>query len=121
MPNLMQSGAAWLGAQLKTSAGLSVVVQQGKRTVEGLTGWVGKHDHLVVDAEGFTTSVTSHDWEFVAADLPSGFEFRVGAVITATINGVEEKYEAVPLGKRPAIENKDTSGVMLVVHTNKVG
>lgn len=121
MPNLIQTAAAWLGAQLKESAGIAVTIQRGERCISGITGWVGKHDYFITDAEGFTTSITAHDWQLVSADIPGDFLFRPGVVIRAVVNSVEQVYEAMPLGKtKPCVEDLDTSGVLLTVHTNQV-
>lgn len=120
MPNPMQTAAAWLGDQLKDSAGIAVVIQQGDTTLTGITGWVSKQEYVVVDSEGFSTSVTSHDWAFTASDLPSDFEFMTGTVIRATINATEMTYEALPMANKACVENLDSSGVLLTVHAKRV-
>lgn len=120
MPNILQTGATWLGEQLQAHAGRTVSVKQGaKRAVEGLTATVASHDYEVVDANGFLTTVPAYDWTFVAADL-GDLNIRTGDVITETLAGVEVKYEAMPIGKKPSVENLDSSGILLTVHTKKV-
>src|SRR3990172_7717189 len=119
MPNMLQTGAAWLGGQLKAHAGRTLSVQQGSTELQNLTATVALHDHEVIDSEGFATSVSSYDWLFVVADLPAGFEFRPGAVVTETLDGRKQKYEAMPLGGGPCFEPADASSVLLMLHTKK--
>lgn len=126
MPNMLQTGAAWLGQKLQASAGRSVTLQQGTTVIEGLTATLAAHDYDVMDADGFSTRVRSFDWIFVAADLvvdgvPFCFHANGGAVVKETVGSVETRYESMKVGTRPAAEDKDSSGVLVMVHTNKVG
>lgn len=116
MPNLLQRAATWHGGQMKGIAGHAVAVQQGTTRISSLTGWREQHEHTVIDSEGFGTQVRSWDWRFVAADLPSGFEFRAGAEITEGV----DKYEVIPIGPKPCVEPADSSGIQVIVHTKKV-
>ena len=123
MTNLLQDGATWLGGQLKDSAGRSVSIVQGSLRVSGLTASVYQHEYPVLNREGFLTQVRAYDWTFTAADIVSGSSvvaLRKGAVITETLNGVEHKYEAMEVGDMPAVEDKDTSGILLTVHTRRI-
>jgi hypothetical protein len=117
MPNLLQTGAAWLGEQMRAHAGRVVTVQQGATTINGLTAWHQAHTHTIISEEGLATQVRTWDWRFVAADLPDGFEFRAGA----EIKDGGARYEVVPLGSGPCAEPADSSGVLLTVHTQRVG
>lgn len=120
MPNTMQSAAAWLGGQLKTHAGRVVSVRQGATTHTGLTGWCGMHEHEVEDPGGFYTKAKFYDWEFVASDLPEGFRFRSGDEVLETVDGTVRRYEVLPVGAEPELEEMDSSGVLLKAHTKRV-
>lgn len=120
MPNMLQHGATWLGKQLQAHAGRVVTLEQGGTTIEDLNASVVSHEHEVFDQEGFLVKVLSFDWTIVAEDL-DGLELRVGAVITETIGAVTSKYEAMPLGRdKPCVERKDSSGILLTLHTKQV-
>lgn len=120
MPNLLQTSAAWLAGQLKTHGGRSVAVVRGGLEVATLTGTVSQQVHDIVDDEGLLTQVTSFDWTFTAEDFGE-LTLRAGDQLVETLNGVTATYEALPLGDKPAVEPLDTSGVMLLVHTRRVG
>ena len=120
MPNFMQTGAAWLGTQLSTHAARSIIVYQGQKLLAAIDAWCSRQDYTIVDSEGFATTVTSYDWQFVASDLPSGFVFRDGAILKETLGTAVRKYEATPLGSQPCCEDLDDSGVILTVHTKRV-
>lgn len=119
---MMESGAAWLAAKLKTSAGHVVTVDYGESRVtatpdgDDLTGWCSRQQYDVMDSEGFATSVMSYDWQFVLEDLPEDLLKFANVTIT---NG-SEKFEAMPIGKRPWNERLDTSGQVVTIHTKQV-
>lgn len=117
MPNLLQSAAAWLGAQLQTAAGRSVVIVRSGVPSDALTAWVSVQEYTVVDEEGFGTVVESHDWSFVTSDLP--YPLRSGDVIRETLGGLRQEYTILPVAGKPFAEWVDTSGVMTVAHSRK--
>lgn len=117
--NFLQSGAAWLGGQLKEHAARTITIIQGNDTLEDIVATVASHDYTVIDQEGFPTQFTSFDWLLVSADL-EGVVLRTGAVIEEVLNGVTSRYEAMPVGDMPSVQAKDTSGIMTVVHTKKI-
>jgi len=120
MTNLLQSGAAWLGGQLQTHAGRTVSIRQGVKTVASIVASVAKLEYMVESEEGFPLAVQFYDWTFVAADLvAAGIELREGAIVTETLSGVAREYFAAPVGKRPCVEDLDTSGILLTLHTNR--
>jgi len=120
MPNVLQTGAAWLGAQLSTHAARTIIIVQGQQLLDAVSAWCSRQDYAVVDSEGFTTSTVSFDWQFVASDLPDNFVFRDGAILKETLNGVVQKYEAMPIGSLGCCERLDDAGVLLTVHTKQV-
>jgi len=123
MPNLMQQGATWLGDRLKTAAGRSVVIKRKAVQTATITGWCAMHQVTVEEEDGAATNVLLYDWTFKRSDLVIGvdaFMPRDGDRIIETLNGVEVQYEAVPVGAKKAVEDLDDSGLLILVHTNKV-
>lgn len=120
MPNMLQTGAAWLGEQLQAHAGRTVSIKQGvRRALTGVVATVSNVEYEIADASGFLTVVPGYDWTFVAADL-GDLNIRTGDIVTETIAGVEQKYEVMPVGKKPCVEPGDSSSILLTVHTKKV-
>jgi hypothetical protein len=67
--------------------------------------------------------VLSYDWTIVAADLVANgapLILRPGAIVTETLNGVLEKYEAMTLGTEPCFQRADSSGILMTLHTKKI-
>ena len=124
MNNLLQEGAAWLGQQLQTSAGIEGVYVREASQTDPIIGVPAELEYEVIDDEtGLPTKVVSYDWTFVAADLVMGgppITPRKGDRWKPDIGGLEETYEVLPIGKRPASERLDTSGVLILVHTKRV-
>lgn len=120
MPNLMQTGAAWLGQRLNGAAGRTVTITQEHRTLTNVVGTVAIVDHQVVDAEGFLTKLQTSDWLFTRSDL-AGLELVGGfpLTITETLNGVTTTWDAFPIPDKDWIEDLDTSGILVVVHTKR--
>lgn len=125
MSNLLQDGATWLAGQFQDHAGRSVVLRRQGQAAAELTGTVVMHEYEVVDEEtGIVLTVLSYDWVFPAAD------YKVGGVQTPplpydrfeeTLAGSSVAFEVMGLGKKPCSEWFDSSGIMLLVHSKKVG
>lgn len=109
---------------LERLAGVEGVYVRGDAESEPIVAVPVQHEYEVIDDEtGLPTKVMSYDWRFTAsavliADGP--ITPRKGDRWKATIEGVEETYEVLPIGKRPCFERADSSGVLLLVHTKKV-
>lgn len=126
MSNLLQDGATWLAGQLKDHAGRSVVLRrQGQALTTTLTGTVVAQEYEVLDEEtGVVVTLLSYDWVFTASDYK-----LAGVQATAlpydrfeeTLNGAAVVFEVMPIGKKPCWEWFDTSGIMILVHSKKVG
>ena len=124
MTNLLQDSAVWLGDRLKESAGRQVTYARGVQQSNPITGTVAKHEYEVVENDGSVTLVLAYDWTFTAGDLViagSTVKPRSGDRIKETLNGEAIEFEVLPIGKLPCSEWLDTSGVLLLVHTKKVG
>lgn len=116
MTNLMQTGAALLGTQLKSVAGRVVTIRQGSTTLSVTAASVLRQEHEVMDREGFMTRIESFDWTLVTADL-EGLSIRAGAELSEADGS---KYEVMPLGDMPPVVPSDTSNLLQIVHTKKV-
>jgi hypothetical protein len=114
-----------MAQSLKRLAGLEGVYARGAIESEPIIGVPTQHEYEVEDNEtGLPTRVISYDWRFTASELVLGGNVitpRSGDRWKPTIGDVEETYEVLPIGKRPCFERLDTSGVLLLVHTKKVG
>lgn len=121
MTNLLQDSAAWLGGQLQTAAGRTVDIRQGRQVVTGFVATLAMHDYTVADAEGFPTVVNSCDWTFVAADLiAAGITLRSGTILRETLSGEVREYEAMLIGTKECVEDLDSSGLLLTLHTKRI-
>ena len=122
--NLMQRGASFLGSKLQTAAGRTVTIRQQQRVSAPITGWVASHQYQEVGGDGSVTVVVIDDWTFVSSDVVIGgeqIEPREGCEIVETLDGFENKYEVLPVQNRPCTEWLDTSGILLLVHSKRVG
>jgi len=123
--NLLQTSAAWLGEQLQEHCSWRVDITQDTTVISGLKATLVIAEHEVVGEEGYLVRVESYDWTFVAKDLTranSSFVLRSGAQILHTDCGKTTRYEVAPLSEtKPAVQFLDAGGVMLTVHTKKVG
>ena len=115
MPTLMQNAADWLGDRLKTAAGRTVTIRQGRTTLSDVTGWCSMHSEMV-DGEVLPIAIRSYDWSFKKEDLGT-LKLRNGGTITETLDGEQVVYEIIPMGDEPAMERMDTSGILVTVHT----
>lgn len=124
MTNILQDGAAWLGRQLKAVAGVTVAYHRGSSSVSGITATVSQHEYEVLDTDGIMVLIKSRDYIVHAADLVlsgSSITPRSGDRIVETIGGVSQTFEIMPLGAQNEYEPLDTDGVLLRIHTKKVG
>ena len=124
MPNLMQRGAAWLGEQMQTAAGRSVLYTRRGQSFTA-TGWPAKIEYEVDDEQGIPRRTTFYDWTFTAADLDFAddsdpFAARAGDQLTETLNGEDLTYEVMPPGKQPVSEWLDSGGECVLIHTKIV-
>jgi len=117
--------ALGMSLSLQQLAGAEGVYVRGDAESEPINGVPVQHEYEVIDDEtGLPTKVIAYDWTFVAAELLIADERvtpRKGDRWRPTIEDIEETYEVLPIGKRPCFERADASGVLLLVHTKKVG
>jgi hypothetical protein len=116
--------AVGMAHSLQRLAGVEGTYVRGEDESDAITGVPVQHEYEVIDDEsGLPTKVISYDWTFVASELAIADEPitpRKGDRWKPTIEGAEETYEVLPIGKRPCFERADTSGVLILVHTKKV-
>ena len=124
MSNMLQDAAVWLGDRLKESVGRQVTYARGVQESDPITGTVVQHQYEVIENDSSVTLLMAYDWTFSAADLViagSPIKPRPGDRIKETLNGEPIEFEVLPIGKLPCSEWLDTSGVLLLVHSKKVG
>lgn len=112
-----------LATTLQQVAGESVSYVRGATTLTGLIATPDAQTYEVQDANGFMVTVQSFDWLFTATDLvidDTRFEPRSGDQIVATLNGVLQTFEVMPVGTRPPAEAADADGIMVVAHSKRV-
>lgn len=124
MSNILQDGAAWLGEQLKAVAGVTVAYHRASSSISDVTATVSLHEYEVLDTDGIMVLIKSRDYIVHAADLVlsgSTITPRAGDRIVETIGGVSQTFEIMPLGAQKEYEPLDTDGVLLRIHTKKIG
>lgn len=119
MTNLLQDAATWMAGQLKAAGG-RVVQYRRLGTVISITATPQQQMRLVTGDDGLVTDVAVDSWTVTAADLTLG-EPRPGDQIVETLSLEEIRYEVLPLATAPCFEWFDSSGIMLTVHTKRVG
>jgi len=116
--------ALGMAQSLKRLVGCEGVYARGASESEPIVGVPTQHEYEVVDDEtGLPIKVISYDWTFTAAELVLGGNVitpRSGDRWKPTIEGVQETYEVLPIGKRPCFERHDAAGILLVIHTKKL-
>ena len=124
MSTAIARAALGMAGSLKRLAGIEGVYARGDDESDPITGVPVQHEYEIIDDEtGLPSKVTYYDWRFVTAELVidgNPVTPRKGDRWKPTIEGTEETYEVLPIGKRPCFERADTSGVLLLVHTKKV-
>lgn len=113
---LRTRGVTWHATRLKTGAGVSATIRR-RGTSQTLTGWLAEVQYDVMD-DGVMTVLTFHDWNFAKADLT--WTPQQGDEITATINSVARTFVVQPPPNGKVIEDKDSSGIEVVVHTDEI-
>jgi hypothetical protein len=103
MTDLLQTGAAFLAAKLKSDASHEVTYARGAASV-AVYATVGTSEHQNTDDDGVTEIVVTRDYLVTPADLViagSAVEPRPGDRITETIAGASETFEVMRTGTQP--------------------
>jgi hypothetical protein len=123
MPDLFQSGAAWLADQLLQHAAQDVTYVRGAESV-ALRATVGRREVLVETSVGI---VERHEqWDFLirTSDLILGgapVEPQRGDRIKHVRAGVTQVYEVMPLAGEDAFRASDPFGNLWRIHAKHVG
>lgn len=123
MTNILQRGATWLGTKLQTAAGRSVQIQRRGKLSAAITASVVGKEYEVIDGDGIPQQILHYDWTFTTAEIvldTAAVDLRTGDLIIETLNGVEQKFEILPIGKKPCTEWADTAGILTLVHTKRI-
>lgn len=123
MPDLFQSGAAWLADKLLQHAAQDVLYVRGAESLP-LKATVGRREVLVETSVGL---VERHEqWDFLirTADLRFGgvvTEPQRGDRIKHSRGGVTQVFEVMPLAGEDAFRASDPFGNLWRVHAKQVG
>ncbi len=123
MTNILQDGVTWIGARLKAHAGVTISYSRGIGSVS-ITATAAMHQYEVVDQDGLPTQFLSRDYLVQAADLvidATTIAPRIGDRISETIGSVVNVFEVMPIPGKKECEPEDPDGVLLRIHTKKVG
>lgn len=123
MTNPMQDAIAWAAEKFIDFGGVTITYQRGINSVS-LTATPSMHRYEMADSEGFGITALSRDYLVRAADLViGGTEIvpRAGDRVTETISGVSTTFEVMALGELKESEPLDTNGLILKIHTKKIG
>jgi len=101
--NLLQTGAAWLGEQLKEVAAVTVAYHRGSSSIAEVTATVSLHEYEVLDTDGIMVLIKSRDYIVHAADLVlsgSTITPRSGDRIVETHDGSHKDHWRSPGDRR---------------------
>lgn len=118
----MQDAVDWFADQLQDVAGREIVYIRGSTETAPFVASVASTSYEVADDMGVLTSFAAFDWTIRAANIVLNNvlrEPRLGDYIRETLNGVEVRYEVLPIGSMPCFSWLDTSGALLLVHTKR--
>lgn len=122
MPNLLQTGSAWLADQMKTHASVDVVYERGAEQVP-VKATVGKMEFELDDGSGLVVRVQSRDYLIQSADLVLGGVPSLpvsGDRIRETQGATTFVYEVNAPGNEPHYRFSDPFRKLLRIHTKHV-
>src|SRR5690606_36486323 len=103
--------------------GVTVALTHGTFTTEPFVAIRENHTYEVADSQGFLTAFHSRDFMFDRADCRTAsgsvIEPRAGDVIRLTENGVDRRFEILPVGNLPAVETME-GNYRWKVHTKEL-
>lgn len=102
--------------------GEDVTLGHGLDTTDTFTAIWDDQQYEVADEEGYATKFHSRDFEFDKSSATVNgelFEPRAGDIINVTENGEAKKFEILPMGSMPAVEEM-AGGFRWLVHTKQV-
>jgi hypothetical protein len=124
MPNIMETGMAWLASQLKANAASEITYSRGSDDVT-LQATYGRKLLKLTDIDGaIRMEWTDMDFVFDAADLildGSQVEPARGDKVTLVVGEDVQIYEVLPFQSEPPWRYTDPFQTMIRVHTKRVG
>lgn len=103
--------------------GESVTLTHGTFTTEPFVAILENQTYEVADSQGFLTAFHSRDFMFNRDDCRTAsgsvIEPRAGDVIRLTENGIERRFEILPVGNLPAVETME-GNYRWKVHTKEI-
>lgn len=118
MSDLLQSGLAWLAAQVAAAASQPIVYQRGAHQAP-IAATFGHSEFPVETSEGTRIEHTDRDFLFAAESLVLG-GVRATPQKGDRITVAGETFEVLPVNGQQCYRNSDPYGVMLRVFTKKV-
>lgn len=122
MPNLLQTGSAWLADQLKTHGSVDVLYERGAEQV-AVKVTIGKTEFELDDGSGVVVRIQSRDFLIQAADLVLGGVPSLpvaGDRIRETQGATTFVYEVMAPGNEPHYRYSDPFRRLLRIHTKHV-
>lgn len=122
MPNLFQTGSAWLADQMKTHASVDVLYERGAEQVP-VKATIGKTEFELDDGSGVVVRIQSRDYLIQAADLVLGGAPSLpvaGDRIWETQGATTFVYEVNAPGNEPHYRFSDPFRKLLRIHTKHV-
>ena len=122
MPNLLQTGSAWLADQMKTHGSVDVLYERGAEQVT-VKATIGKTEFELDDGSGVVARIQSRDFLIQAADLVLGGSSVLpvaGDRIRETQGATTFVYEVMAPGNEPHYRFSDPFRKLLRIHTKHV-
>lgn len=122
MPNLLQTGSAWLADQMKSHGSVDVRYERGAEQMP-VKATVGKTEFELDDGSGLVVRVQSRDYLIQSADLVLGGVPSLpvaGDRIRETQGATTFVYEVNAPGNEPHYRFSDPFRKLLRIHTKHV-
>ena len=122
MPNLLQTGSAWLADQLKTHGSVDVLYRRGAEQV-AVKSTIGKTEFELDDGSGVVVRIQSRDYLIQSADLVLGGVPSLpvaGDRIRETQGATTFVYEVNAPSNEPHYRFSDPFRKLLRIHTKHV-
>lgn len=114
----LADAAEWLGEQLQTVAGASVLYVR-RSEILPVVGWLSMQDYPVDLETGLPESVKVYDWSFLRSELTLADDLIIPRPGDRIIAG-DITYESMPLGNQACWTFPDPSFSLVTVHTKRV-
>jgi len=117
--NMLTDGATWLADQLQSHVVTSVIVRRDNTNSAAINATRTDTTYEVIDDDGYRHEARFQDWIFTATHIVVGgvqIRPRAGDIVLVGT----ERYDVTSTLERPAVEDFDADGVMLLVHSVKV-